>query len=96
MTREEVDRALTRLGAEREAVESSLLALQDHPGCRLLQGAALTGRTRDRWSRAEPGLGLLWSMFDTYTEALAASPSPRASPPTAASASPAGPGSANR
>jgi hypothetical protein len=72
MTREEVDRALVRLGAEREAVEASLLALQDHPGCRLLQGAALTGRTHERWSRAEPGLGLLWSMFDTYTEALAA------------------------
>ena len=72
MTREEVDRALTRLGAEREAVEASLLALQDHPGCRLLQGAALTGRTYERWSQAEPGLGLLWSMFDTYTEALAA------------------------
>ena len=72
MTREEVDRALTRLGAEREAVEASLLALQDHPGCRLLQGAALTGRTRERWEQAEPGLSLLWSMFDTYTEALAA------------------------
>ena len=72
MTREEVDRALTRLGAEREAVEASLLALQDHPGCRLLEGAALTGRTLERWSQAEPGLGRLWSMFDTYTEALAA------------------------
>ena len=72
MTREEVDRALTRLGAEREAVEASLLALQDHPGCRLLQGAALTGRTKERWDQAEPGLSLLWSMFDTYTEALAA------------------------
>ncbi len=72
MTREEVDRALARLGAEREAVEASLLALQDHPGCRLLQGAALTGRTKERWDQAEPGLSLLWSMFDTYTEALAA------------------------
>jgi hypothetical protein len=72
MTREEVDRALARLSAEREAVEASLLALQDHPGCRLLDGAALTGRTLERWSQAEPGLGRLWSMFDTYTEALAA------------------------
>ncbi|QMU68087.1 hypothetical protein [Streptacidiphilus sp. P02-A3a] len=72
MTREEVDRALARLGAEREAVQTSLLALQDHPGCRLLEGATLTGRTLERWSAAEPGLGRLWSMFDTYTEALAA------------------------
>jgi len=72
MTREEVDRALTRLGAEREAVQASLLALQDHPGCRLLDGAQLTGRTLERWSAAEPGIGRMWSMFDTYTEALAA------------------------
>jgi hypothetical protein len=72
MTREEVDRTLTRLGAERDAVEASLLALQDHPGRRLLEGAELNGRTRDRWVQAEPGLGLLWSMFDTYSEALAA------------------------
>jgi hypothetical protein len=72
MTREEVDRALARLGAEHEAVQTSLLALQDHPGCRLLDGAELTGRTQERWSAAEPGLGRLWSMFDTYTEALAA------------------------
>ena len=72
MTREEVDRALARLGAEREAVQASLLALQDHPGCRLLDGAALAGRTLERWKAAEPGIGRLWSMFDTYTEALAA------------------------
>ncbi|HMG65431.1 MAG TPA: hypothetical protein VK599_20980, partial [Streptosporangiaceae bacterium] len=72
MTREEVDRTLTRLGAERDAVEASLLALQDHPGRRLLEGAELSGGTRERWSQAEPGLGLLWSMFDTYSEALAA------------------------
>jgi hypothetical protein len=72
MTREEVDRTLARLGAERDAVEASLLALQDHPGRRLLEGAHLSGRTQERWSQAEPGLGLLWSMFDTYAEALAA------------------------
>src|SRR3954447_21161962 len=72
MTREEVDRTLTRLGAERDAVEASLLALQDHPGRRLLEGAQLSGRTQERWSQAEPGLALLWSMFDTYSEALAA------------------------
>jgi hypothetical protein len=72
MTREEVDRTLTRLGAERDAVEASLLALQDHPGRRLLEGAELSGRTHELWSEAEPGLGLLWSMFDSYSEALAA------------------------
>ena len=43
MSREEVDRALARLGAEHEAIETSLLALQDHAGRRLLEGAELTG-----------------------------------------------------
>src|SRR6516225_6038242 len=72
MTREEVDRTLKGLGDEREAVESSLLALQDHPGRRLLEGAQLTGRTAERWAAAEPGLQLMWTLFDTYSEALAA------------------------
>lgn len=38
MDRDEVDRALARLGAEHEAIETSLLALQDHAGRRLLAG----------------------------------------------------------
>lgn len=38
MDRDDVDRALARLGAEHEAVETSLLALQDHAGRRLLEG----------------------------------------------------------
>jgi hypothetical protein len=78
MTREEVDRALARLGAERDAVESSLLALQDHPGRRLLEGAELTGRTKEQWAAAEPGIAALWSLFDTYSEALAAARAVRA------------------
>ncbi|MFD9129961.1 hypothetical protein ACFV0G_35245, partial [Kitasatospora sp. NPDC059571] len=66
-----MDRALARLGAERDAVESALLALQDHPGRRLLEGADLTGRTLERWSAAGQGLSVLWSLFDRYCEALA-------------------------
>lgn len=72
MSREEVDRALARLGAERDAVETALLDLQDHPGRRLLEGAALDGRTRERWSVAGQGLSVLWTLFDRYSEALAA------------------------
>lgn len=71
MSREEVDRELARLSAEREAVEAALLALQDHPGRRLLEGAALSGRTEERWSVAGQGLTLLWTLFDRYVEALA-------------------------
>ncbi|QNP63342.1 hypothetical protein [Streptomyces genisteinicus] len=70
MDRDEVDRALARLGAEHEAVETSLLALQDHAGRRLLEGADLTGVTRDRWAAAEQSISLLWTYFDAYSGAL--------------------------
>ncbi|MGP3970929.1 hypothetical protein [Streptomyces sp. 6N223] len=70
LSREEVDRALARLGAEHEAIETSLLALQDHAGRRLLEGAELSGITRERWVRAERTVSLLWAYFDTCTEAL--------------------------
>ncbi|GAA0613801.1 hypothetical protein [Streptomyces crystallinus] len=70
LDRDEVDRALTRLDAEHEAIETSLLALQDHAGRRLLEGAELTGVTRERWASAEQSITLLWAYFDAYKEAL--------------------------
>ncbi|MEU6987551.1 hypothetical protein ABZ946_29700 [Streptomyces sp. NPDC046324] len=70
MDRDEVDRALARLGAEHKAIEDSLLALQDHAGRRLLEGAELTGTTRDRWQSTERTITLLWTCFDAYTDAL--------------------------
>jgi len=70
MDRDEVDRALARLGAEHEAIETSLLALQDHAGRRLLEGARLTGLTEERWTAAEASITLLWTCFDAYTDAL--------------------------
>ncbi|MGC0377240.1 hypothetical protein [Streptomyces sp. SAI-229] len=70
MDRDEVDRALARLGAEHEAIETSLLALQDHAGRRLLEGARLTGITEERWTATEASITLLWTYFDAYTDAL--------------------------
>ncbi|MEV6379286.1 hypothetical protein AB0M31_07680 [Streptomyces sp. NPDC051773] len=70
MDRDEVDRALARLGAEHEAIETSLLALQDHAGRRLLEGAELTGVTKERWTAADASITLLWAYFDAYTDAL--------------------------
>lgn len=70
MDRDEADRALARLGAEHEAIETSLLALQDHAGRRLLEGADLTGVTKERWSATEQSITLLWSYFDAYAGAL--------------------------
>ncbi|MFD6432448.1 hypothetical protein [Streptomyces venezuelae] len=70
MDRDEVDRALARLDAEHEAIETSLLALQDHAGRRLLEGAALTGVTEERWTATETRITLLWAYFDAYAGAL--------------------------
>ncbi|WP_069172826.1 hypothetical protein [Streptomyces griseus] len=70
MDRDEADRALARLGAEHEAIETSLLALQDHAGRRLLEGAELTGVTQERWAAAEQAITLLWGYFDAYAGAL--------------------------
>lgn len=70
LDRDEVDRALARLGAEHEAIETSLLALQDHAGRRLLEGAQLTGLTAERWKATEASITLLWTCFDAYTDAL--------------------------
>ncbi|MGW3458670.1 hypothetical protein ACWDE9_03435 [Streptomyces olivaceoviridis] len=70
MDRDEVDRALARLGQEHEAIETSLLALQDHAGRRLLEGARLTGVTKERWQAAEAQITRLWAYFDAYTAAL--------------------------
>ncbi|MGW1288046.1 hypothetical protein ACWD4N_31260 [Streptomyces sp. NPDC002586] len=70
MDRDEVDRALARLGQEHEAIETSLLALQDHAGRRLLEGARLTGVTGERWQATEAQITLLWGYFDAYAAAL--------------------------
>ncbi|MFD7100367.1 hypothetical protein ACFWA0_36770, partial [Streptomyces xanthophaeus] len=72
MDRDDVDRALARLAAEHEAVETSLLALQDHAGRRLLEGAALTGVTQERWAVADAAVTRLWTYFDAYSGALSA------------------------
>ncbi|OEV02774.1 hypothetical protein AN216_15095 [Streptomyces oceani] len=72
MSREEVDRALARLDAEHEAVETSLLALQDHAGRRLLEGARLTGTTARRWAATEQLVNSLWASFDAYARTLRA------------------------
>ncbi|RSS70307.1 hypothetical protein EF918_27320 [Streptomyces sp. WAC06614] len=72
MDRDDVDRALTRLEAEHEAVETSLLALQDHAGRRLLEGATLSGITRERWAETDAAVTRLWRYFDVYSGAVAA------------------------
>ncbi|MFE7747856.1 hypothetical protein [Streptomyces sp. NPDC057428] len=71
MGRDEADRTLARLGAEHEAIETSLFALEEHAGRRLLEGAGLTGVTKERWAVTERSITLLWTYFEAYAGALA-------------------------
>ncbi|WP_031085247.1 hypothetical protein [Streptomyces sp. NRRL WC-3549] len=71
MGRDEADRTLARLRAEHEAIESSLLALEEHAGRRLLEGADLTGVTKERWASAAQSITLLWRYFEAYAGTLA-------------------------
>ncbi|WP_069811372.1 hypothetical protein [Streptomyces sp. TP-A0874] len=70
MDREAVDQALARLSAEHQAIEASLLTLQEHAGRRMLEGTELTGETRARWAAAEEATARLWTHFEAYTEGL--------------------------
>ncbi|WP_323380062.1 hypothetical protein [Streptomyces alkaliphilus] len=70
LSREEADRRLARLGVEHEAIETSLLALQDHAGRRLLEGAELVGTTAERWTAAELELTALWACFEEWGKRL--------------------------
>lgn len=70
-----------RLDAEAERVAQALLAMEDHPGHRLLRGAALTGASRERWEATAAAMVRLWEWFDAYRDAVArvrAAPDPAA------------------
>lgn len=56
--------------AERDAVQANLLELDASFGKRMLDGAALTGRTRQRWETAQSALGELWETFTAYTAVI--------------------------
>jgi hypothetical protein len=59
-------RAATVL-AERDAVQANLLELDGSFAKQVLEGAALTGQTRDRWEAASAALAALWENFLAYS-----------------------------
>jgi hypothetical protein len=56
--------------AERDAVQANLLELDGSFGKRVLESAALTGTTRERWDRAAAELAGLWETFLAYSAAV--------------------------
>ncbi|MBB5953521.1 hypothetical protein FHS29_000091 [Saccharothrix tamanrassetensis] len=67
----DADAELARLSAESDRVAQSLLAMDDHPGHRLLRGAGLTGVSARRWESANAAVVGLWEWFDAYRAVLA-------------------------
>jgi hypothetical protein len=53
--------------AERDAIQANLLELDGSFGKRVLEGATLTGQTRERWERASAALAGLWETFLAYS-----------------------------
>ncbi|MEV0679231.1 hypothetical protein AB0I60_22185 [Actinosynnema sp. NPDC050436] len=65
------DAELARLRAESDRVAQALLAMDDHPGHRLLRGTTLSGATARRWESANAAMVGLWEWFDAYRAVLA-------------------------
>ncbi|HEV7651606.1 MAG TPA: hypothetical protein VGP26_25930 [Actinophytocola sp.] len=66
LSREEVDRALDRIGGDCDRIAESLVAMDGHAGHQLLRGATLTGTTARRWAETSAAMATLWDQFATY------------------------------
>jgi hypothetical protein len=53
--------------AERDAVQANLLELDGSFAKQVLEGAVLSGQTRDRWAVASAALAALWETFLAYS-----------------------------
>ena len=68
MTPEEAaEQRVTAVLAERDAVQANLLELDGSFAKQVLEGATLTGQTRDRWATASASLATLWETFLAYS-----------------------------
>jgi hypothetical protein len=64
---EAVAQRVTAVLAERDAVQANLLELDGSFAKQVLEGAALTGQTRERWAVASAALATLWETFLAYS-----------------------------
>src|SRR5260370_22710095 len=89
MSRAEVDEALGRLRKEEDDITAALLAVTDHPGYRLLDGASLAGVTLERWTAASATVGTLWQGLHPHKSPVDAPAALPAQPPPPRPAAPA-------
>jgi hypothetical protein len=64
---EAVAQRVTAVLAEQDAVQANLLELDGSFARQVLEGAALTGQTRERWAAASAALATLWETFLAYS-----------------------------
>jgi hypothetical protein len=69
-TREAVDAELARLGDDAARVSDALLELADNSGYKLLDSAALSGVTAQRWQRAAARIAGLWDNYTAFQDVL--------------------------
>jgi hypothetical protein len=67
MTEAAAGQAAAAVLAERDAIQANLLELDGGFTRRLLDGAALTGQTRERWDAASATLAGLWEAYLAYS-----------------------------
>jgi hypothetical protein len=60
-------RRVTAVLAERDAVQANLLELDGSFAKQVLEGATLSGQTRDRWAAASAEFATLWETFLAYS-----------------------------
>jgi hypothetical protein len=61
------EQAAAAVRAERDAIQANLLELNDDFTKQLLDGAPLTGQTRQSWDAATAKLDGLWATYDAYS-----------------------------
>jgi hypothetical protein len=67
LTEEAAAERVAEVLAERDAIQANLLELDGSFAKQVLEGAALSGTTRDRWATASAALAALWETFLAYS-----------------------------
>ena len=71
MSHREAELARRQARVDGEGLAAELVALEDSPGLRFLDGASLSGRTLDRWTAAKAAIGALWEHYALYQQVIA-------------------------
>ncbi|HVB44952.1 MAG TPA: hypothetical protein VNF47_19940 [Streptosporangiaceae bacterium] len=66
MTRDQAAAAVAAATAERDGIQANLLDLDGSFGKRVLDGATLTGESKQRWEAAATDLAAIWDIFTAY------------------------------